>query len=63
MPSKEKQYKYTKDCPRLQKRKDSVPMGRFMDVSEVADIVYFLNQPSFIHGECIVADGGRSLSV
>ena len=53
-----------KDDPEaLQKRKDSVPLGRFMDVSEVADIVYFLNTPSFIHGECITADGGRSLSV
>lgn len=53
-----------KDDPEaLQKRKDSVPIGRFMDVTEVADIVYFLNTPSFIHGEVVIADGGRSLSV
>lgn len=53
-----------KDDPQgLADRKKTVPLGRFMDVTEVADIVYFLNQPTFIHGETIIADGGRSLSV
>lgn len=53
-----------KDDPEgLEKRKKSVPMGRFMDVKEVADIVFYLNTPTFIHGETIVADGGRSYSI
>ncbi|WP_302826131.1 SDR family NAD(P)-dependent oxidoreductase [Anaerofustis stercorihominis] len=53
-----------KDDPQgLEDRKKTVPLGRFMDVTEVADIVYFLNTPSFIHGEVVIADGGRSLSV
>lgn len=53
-----------KDDPEgLEARKKAVPMGRFMDVKEVADIVYYLNTPTFIHGETIIADGGRSYSV
>ena len=53
-----------KDDPEgLEARKKSVPIGRFQDVKEVADVVFYLNTPSFLHGETIVADGGRSYSI
>ena len=41
----------------------AVPMGRFADVSEVADLVSFLcsDESKYITGQSIVLDGGLSL--
>lgn len=41
-----------------------IPMGRLCDPSDVANAVTFLasDEASFITGECLVADGGRSLT-
>ena len=49
----------------FQERSKTVPLGRFADPKEIADIVTFLssNKSSFITGTSIIADGGQGKSI
>jgi NAD(P)-dependent dehydrogenase (short-subunit alcohol dehydrogenase family) len=43
---------------------DRMPIGRFLETGEIADLIYQLSQPSMaaVVGQTIIADGGASLS-
>jgi len=59
-----KMTKVTTEHPeRLRERLEGIPMGRLGTVSEMADTVLFLASPmsTYITGQMIVADGGRTL--
>jgi NAD(P)-dependent dehydrogenase (short-subunit alcohol dehydrogenase family) len=38
--------------------RDNIPLGRFGDVDEVADLVWYLVNANYMTGQCIVLDGG-----
>ena len=43
----------------------SVPLGRFADASEVANVIAFLASPAagYVNGINVPVDGGRTLSL
>ncbi len=54
----------TADPARLEERLKGIPLKRLGDVHEIANVVMFLASPlaSYIVGQTIAADGGRTLS-
>ncbi len=53
--------RYKDDPSKMEEQAKSVPLRRLMEPEEVAEICYFLTKPTYIHGETIIADGGRGL--
>lgn len=56
---------YWSDPELLKEAKAGIPLGRIAEPEEIANVVLFLASPlaSYVHGHCMVVDGGRIAGV
>ena len=56
---------YWSDPELLKEAKKDIPLGRIAEPEEIANVVLLLTSPlaSYVHGHCLVVDGGRIAGV
>ena len=56
---------YWSDPEFLKQAKEGIPLGRIAEPEEIANVVLFLvsELASYVHGHCMVVDGGRIAGV
>ena len=56
---------YWSDPEFLKEAKQDIPLGRIAEPEEIANVALFLASPlaSYVHGHCLVVDGGRIAGV